>query len=506
MRLSLLLTDKRWSHDGQGLWTRGVIFRDTSLLKDASIESSMSDSYHWLTRLNGFFSIVMQTNEGVLAAVDRVRSLPLFYAVEGDTFYLSDDAEFLRTKLSRAPIDHDSVEELRFTGYVTGKRTLIATISQLQAGEYLVAEETSEGWTVRTHRYYEFRSRNPFFEEEAKFDATLTEVVFRCIDRLIRYADGRPIAIPLSSGADSRLIATALRYRNYQPLFAYTYGTRWSRDALGASRIAQVLEIPWRFVEYTRENWSYHWGSEQRKHYYRVASNWCSRPHLGDWIALQELSDWLPPDTVFAPGHSGDFVAGSHIPHAYHSMKEITKEQLTRDILNYHYESEDRELFRRRISEVVSIPEVMSLQQAVDTYEQWDWQERQAKYIVNSVRLYEYWGYDWWLPLWDSEFVEFWHQMPLQYRFARRWYMWFINKFCEKFGSEDMPQLPLPRIHRDKPKRLFHIIRARAWLLRNYTYLVTKELCCSNRSVSFAFNQQFLQEILSGCEGVEDDS
>lgn len=496
MRLSLLLTDKRWSHDGQGLWTRGVIFRDTHLLKDVSPESSMSDLYRWLTRLNGFFSIVMQTNEGVLAAVDRVRSLPLFYAVEGDTFYLSDDAECLRTRLSRTPIDHDSVEELRFTGYVTGKRTLIATISQLQAGEYLVAEETSEGWTVRTHRYYEFRSRNPFFEEEAKFDATLTEVVFRCIDRLIRYADGRPIAIPLSSGADSRLIATALRYRNYQPLFAYTYGTRWSRDALGAPRVAQALGIPWRFVEYTRENWSYHWGSEQRKHYYRVASNWCSRPHLGDWIALRELSDWLPPDTVFAPGHSGDFVAGSHIPHAYHSMKEITKEQLTRDILNYHYESEDRELFRRRISEVVSMPEVISLQQAVDTFEQWDWQERQAKYIVNSVRLYEYWGYDWWLPLWDSEFVEFWHRVPLRLRIGRRRYMRFVNDFCGHFGSKRMPALPTSPVQIGKVGILLQAIKKRAWLLRNYRYLATSETSSSRYSVNFIYNRLFLQEIL----------
>jgi asparagine synthase (glutamine-hydrolysing) len=496
MRLSLLLTDKRWSQDGQRLWKRGVIFQDNHLLMDTPREGSMNDLHCWLNRLNGFFSIVMRTEDGLLAAVDRVRSLPLFYALEGDNFYLADDAEYLRTKLSRTPIDSDSVEELRFTGYVTGKRTLIATISQLQAGEYLVATQTAEGWAVHTDRYYEFRSREPFFSGESAFDTNLTEVVFRCIDRLIHYADGRPIAIPLSSGADSRLIATALRYRNYSPLVSYTYGTRRSKDAVGASRIARALEIPWRFVEYTKEKWRYQWNSEQRRHYYRTASNWCSRPHLGDWIAIQELSDWLPSDTIFVPGHSGDFVAGSHIPCAYYHDGEFTKEHLITDIINYHYESENRESFRQRVAEALSTPEVMSRQQAVDAFELWDWQERQAKYIVNAVRLYEYWGYDWWLPLWDSEFVEFWQHVPLQFRFARRRYMQFVNKFCTHFGGKRMPSLPLPQAKTNKVGGLFHALKSKAWLLRNYGYLATKGILRSQRSVNYEYNQLFLQEIL----------
>ncbi len=50
----------------------------------------------------------------------------------------------------------------------------------------------------------------------------------------------------------------------------------------------------------------------------------------------------------------------------------------------------------------------------------WAWQERQAKFITNSVRAYEYWGLDWWLPLWDAEYMAFWQHVPLSQRTGKR--------------------------------------------------------------------------------------
>jgi hypothetical protein len=151
------------------------------------------------------------------------------------------------------------------------------------------------------------------------------------------------------------------------------------------------------------------------------------------------------------------------------------------------------------VAEALSTPEVMSRQQAVDAFELWDWQERQAKYIVNAVRLYEYWGYDWWLPLWDSEFVEFWHHVPLRLRLARRRYMQFVNNFCMRFGGKNMPLLPLPQVQTSKVGRLLHAIKKQAWLMRNYSYLATKEIRRSRRSVNYEYNQLFLREILPVC-------
>jgi asparagine synthase (glutamine-hydrolysing) len=69
-------------------------------------------------------------------------------------------------------------------------------------------------------------------------------------------------------------------------------------------------------------------------------------------------------------------------------------------------------------------------------YECWDWRERQSKYIINSVRTYEFFGFDWWLPLWDKEFVEFWCRVPLLVRKERLWYNEVVSKIYESQAGD----------------------------------------------------------------------
>ena len=45
-------------------------------------------------------------------------------------------------------------------------------------------------------------------------------------------------------------------------------------------------------------------------------------------------------------------------------------------------------------------------------YEYYEWQERQCKSVINGVRIYEWFGYDWRLPLWYDELMYFWERVP----------------------------------------------------------------------------------------------
>lgn len=62
-----------------------------------------------------------------------------------------------------------------------------------------------------------------------------------------------------------------------------------------------------------------------------------------------------------------------------------------------------------------------------NAFECWEWQERQAKFIVNSCRVYEFWGYDWRIPLWDSEMMDFWSRVPIELRIGKRLYDVFLR-------------------------------------------------------------------------------
>ncbi len=45
-----------------------------------------------------------------------------------------------------------------------------------------------------------------------------------------------------------------------------------------------------------------------------------------------------------------------------------------------------------------------------------------------SVRVYEFWGYDWLMPLWDLELTEFLSRIPLERYFNRRLYKEYVRR------------------------------------------------------------------------------
>jgi asparagine synthase (glutamine-hydrolysing) len=65
-------------------------------------------------------------------------------------------------------------------------------------------------------------------------------------------------------------------------------------------------------------------------------------------------------------------------------------------------------------------------------YEQWEWQERQAKWVVNGQRLYDFMGFKWELPLWDGELTKFWATVPLNQRLKQSLFIDYLDDFNYK--------------------------------------------------------------------------
>src|SRR5690606_12752657 len=160
---------------------------------------------------NGFYALVWQHQNKTYAAVDHIRSIPLFYALKDQTFFLSDEAEWVREQVGNKKMDPLAREEFQLAGYVTGQETLFPDVKQLQAGELLVVNEENGVPEVATERYYRFLHTEPEIYNEAELYQQLDKAALASIDNLIRYANGRQIVIPLSGGYDSRLIATLLK-------------------------------------------------------------------------------------------------------------------------------------------------------------------------------------------------------------------------------------------------------------------------------------------------------
>ena len=52
----------------------------------------------------------------------------------------------------------------------------------------------------------------------------------------------------------------------------------------------------------------------------------------------------------------------------------------------------------------------------VSAVDEWVTRHRLARFIINAVRVYEHFGLQWRMPLWDNELVEFWYRIPAEAR------------------------------------------------------------------------------------------
>ncbi len=165
----------------------GKVWEDEPLSSLQNKNLNFKDAITAITKMTGFFSLVYQNENQLIASVDHIRSSPLFYGKTNNTFYLSDSAEWVREKVNDFRMDEEAKAEFQLAGYVTGKNTLYKNVKQLQAGECL----SLLNGELELSRYYRFLHIEPAQYNEQQLLVSLDKVAKESIQRLIKYANGR---------------------------------------------------------------------------------------------------------------------------------------------------------------------------------------------------------------------------------------------------------------------------------------------------------------------------
>ena len=388
-----------------------------------------------LRGLNGNFAVVVDSPAAIHTGVDAVRSIPLFYRNETDTIVVSDDARSLYG--DGRTIDDRSAVEYATAGFVTGPHTLFHEVSGVQAGECVSWHRG--GTTPRTVRYYQYActydsdlSVELLCEE---FDEVLKAVFRRLVDSL----DGRQVIVPLSGGLDSRLIATTLKRLGYDNILCLFYGLPGHPESAMSRMVAKTLGYQWLHVPYISRDWREKFDSTEMHEYWSFASNGVSPPHCDDWPALKELRDnhGVSDDAVFVPGHTGDFISGGHLHNVFDPFFHDDPRDFAGAMIGKHYSLWEDLVTMDGIQDAIN----HRLEEALDSfprdtdedlarmYEYWEWQERQAKFIINSVRSFEFFSYAWRTPLWDLDVMEFWRRIPLDLKMDKYLYRRYLSLY-----------------------------------------------------------------------------
>jgi asparagine synthase (glutamine-hydrolysing) len=403
------LSSKNWHSNGT-TFVRGFCFdNENRLLQGDDLLAYFSDICsaetlsQKLASANGLFAVLINSNDFQALAIDATRIYPLYFTPSGE---VSDNPHNLSCEgLS----DKFVLDFYKASGATPEGRTLIKNIFQAKPSHYAIWNPQT-GWEQYPYQTYCCRLQ----EEEVATGQQLLDVFDNVAERLIRSCGGRQIVIPLSGGYDSRIIATLLAKNAYTNVITYTVGKKNSMECNVARIVAEALHIPNYAIDITTPDTVKYCYSDKEEfdRYYRYIGGYSNFTWMFEYAAIKKLQQMgvLSSNAVFVPGHSGDFIAGSHIAKAGVTPTDNAC-NLTRKILylsnEFCYKNRIRNDIRQYFENMLDNGAT-----PYSAYQNYILQNRQAHNIINSSRVYEFFGYDVRLPLWDRQLMELMRRLP----------------------------------------------------------------------------------------------
>lgn len=383
--------------------------------------------------VSGSFSFVYESDSFSILAVDIVRTFPIFYGIVDGELIISNSSEDI-AKYFNYKIDPYSFEEFQHTGYVVGKRTIFSNVYQVEAGSIVFWDKN----TINISKYFTYGTNFYSIDNFDLLSNKLLSILDDVGNKLVVGLNGATVAIPLSGGYDSRLVACLLKRSNYQNVICFSYGRKDSWEAVISKEVADKLEYKWIFIEYNDALIKEATESSEWTEYLKYGFNGVSVSHIQDFFAVKVLHDGgvIPKNTIFIPGHSGDFFAGTHTLGLYQGT--MPREELEKAIWKHHYILKGKNKKKYQYFNNILEDELLSNYYPHSIVEDWDMMNRQAKFIVNSNRAYEFFGYGHRLPLWDFELVSFFKFIDRQFKNRN-----FMIEYIEKLNLYDYTAIRL---------------------------------------------------------------
>lgn len=415
------------------------------LFKNIDSPKAFNDLLH---NLDGCFGIILEANGQVMVGVDRIRMFPLFYYFHKNCLYISDDAETLKNKAQINDFDDLAEKEFLATGIVPRNNTLIKGVKQIMPGQSFIFDDHS----IKQSNYFQYATSfvNDYSYNHLK--NSLINILNQICKDIINKANGKMIAVPLSGGFDSRLIAVLLREFGYNNVLCYTYGRKANNNEINISKqVAERLGFKWQYIEYNDELIKNYLHEDVFEKYYRYLANYSNQFIMQEYFAVKYLKEHnlIDEDTIFMPGFAGDFLGGSHIT-KFNLKKTLSSKylpvKLYYDMYTYIKPSNEYKkcIFDRLRQDMANTFRENPSFYTYSVFENWDYKEKLSKFIFNSARVYSYFGFSFDFPYWKKNLIDFFKQLPIKHKKNRALYFdvlknYYFKKYSLNFDYELQP-------------------------------------------------------------------
>lgn len=438
-------------------YVKGYAFEGTTLLSETDLYNKCSEAlksrqlHKLLYALNGHFSVILTEKKRTVLIADKLKTYPLFYFKKGEDYFITDTADTVLEQIPEVRLYPSSVEEYLGAGYLSGDKTLLTGCNIVRSATYVtlaysrtffqVKEEGASAISMReqinTHvRQYYSQKSLPVIKDTGSIAPRVNAILERVVGRMLQVAAGRTIVLPLSGGYDSRLIACLCKKYQVPHVICYSYGIKDSPESEVSRKVAEQLGFPWHYVEYTTEKWEKLLDGPIFETYMRYGGNLNTIPHIQDLLAIHELTvkKILPANAVVVPGHTGDVIGGSHLPPNINRNNIVDKLYDKYFVINTLKPDSKKNILHALDVALKSESFPENKEACYQAFQLWNIRNRQANFIVNSVRAYELMGLDWYLPLWDDEYEQFWNSIPYTLRVGSTLYnTYMFEEFFEPY-------------------------------------------------------------------------
>lgn len=402
----------------------------------------------WAWQQEGDWAAVVHFQGKWYGITNASRSIPLLVYINHSESEVACNATDLC--IHESELDSELAAEFIHSGYLFGSKTLFPKVISIPAGSIYELDTSNPRCT-----HYSDVLHTDFSSEDMKPADVMSgfyDVVLQSFEQLVQNSRGEQLLIPLSGGADSRLLVSVLKEIDAHNVYSYTYGIPGSREVEISKEVAKAVGFPWINIELNRDDMHKKWIQPENAEFLRYCWNGESLPHIQDWYALNKLKDlsYISPHAIILPGHT--VVGNAHDEHLCSPQSGATIQDAAEAVAKHHYGLQG-------IKKLKQLPESLQIKILDYLEPRWDAEEgnkriqifeelnlitRQAKYINNSMRGYEHFGFQWALPMTYHSVWQYWYSTPRSLRDEKRIeYVRFTNeKYAEITGLESEYFMP----------------------------------------------------------------
>lgn len=424
------------------VWVKGFFVFDNKILRGEELSNFIAkfdliDLPRILSKADGIFSVVIEYGNVVFAAVDHMRSFPLFYKKTEKGFCIFDTVSAEDWKNNS--VDEKQEKLFLNTTYTLESNTFFKDYFQIPSGRYAVIKLDD----AKIEKYWEFSYAIEQITDE-KIAVDLIRSGYEHTFKLCKEIIGdRKVVIPLSGGYDSRLVLNGLLKSGVDKdsIITFTSGIKEYEDSNISKKVANAVGIKNYYINYNTSRARTFFKNNFKK-YALHSSSISSTPHLQEWYAISELvrQDIIDEQCVFMPGYGG-VLPGHYIKEKFliaekKDLKDIIKIAL-RTFASCKARPTEQDV-TETVEEILKtsyfekLNESSSCKDYIECYERFIYMEEQSKYIQNSTRNYDYVGCQYITPFFLKEQFELWSKIDNSLRLNNKAFMECMNGYLLK--------------------------------------------------------------------------